>query len=86
MPSLDIVTDAKGEPLQTGDSVRSLKIFDAAHTHRGVVEEIDVTRNRITIRHKDCCETGHQSEDCEPRCWKKVTRRPTAWEKILQDD
>jgi hypothetical protein len=81
------VIDGKGEPLQTGDGVKSLRAFDAGHMHRGVITKVDVDAGRVSIRHRaGCCDLGRTSEDCDPRFWMRVLIRPTAWQRILGDD
>ncbi len=86
MPHEPEVTDADGKPLQTGDTVGSLRRFDPSQRHVGVITEINGTA--ITVRHRPrCCEPGRCSET-DASLWKRLRlyKRPTAWEKLLKDD
>jgi hypothetical protein len=80
------VVDGEGTPLQTGDRVASMRHFDRGYTHIGVVSEIHPGGNRITVRHRDDCEPGYISEDCHPKSWRRLIKRPTAWARLLSDE
>lgn len=81
------VVDAEGEPLQTGDGVVSTRRFDAGHIHKGKITSVDVTLKVIGVQHAEgCCEIGRHSESADPKLWKRVVVRPTAWQRILGDD
>lgn len=80
----DEVTDAKGESLMTGDTVRSIQTFDRGQRHVGIIT--DINDDLITILHVGtCCEPGRCSES-KANWWERLTKRPTAWERLLKED